>query len=77
MGEAAMTKEDQALLAELMKHVTENHGRAVLIIRENDRKPLKECAVYSSFDTSGNLGIQSAILTLVAGIVKLFNCVDL
>lgn len=72
-----MLEEDEALLVDLMERITANHGRAVLVVREDDRKPLKECAVYSSFGTADKLGIQSAIMTLVAGIAKLFNSVDL
>ena len=70
-------KHDPDMFEELMTRVTKNHGRAVLVIREDAREPLKECVVYSSFGTADKLGIQSAILTLVAGIAKLFNSVDL
>ena len=72
-----MTTEDQKLLGELMRRIAENGGRAVLVVREDARRPTKECCVYSSFATVNLEGIRSAIFTLTAGITKLSNSVEL
>lgn len=72
-----MTKEDQDILIGFMERLAVNRGRAVLVVREDDRKPLKECCIYSSFRTVERHEVISAIMTLTGGITKLFNSAEM